>query len=61
MFETEPLPKDSALWTHPHVYSARTTPRSPHPGAVARYIAKKILAFERGEPLAMSSTGRRGY
>ena len=60
VFELEPLPQDSPLWRHPNVYI------SPHNAAIsdaaggARYIAGQIAAFERGEPLAMWSSGRGG-
>lgn len=51
VFETEPLPPDSALWHHPQVTVTPHNSAVSEPAAVARYIAGQILAFERGEPL----------
>ena len=51
VFETEPLPQNSALWHHPAVTVTPHNSAVSEPGAVARYIADQIKAFERGEPL----------
>ena len=62
MFETEPLPRESPLWTRPAVFV------SPHNAAIShpecgrpRYIAAQILAYERGEPLRNVVDRGRGY
>ncbi|MFZ0209090.1 MAG: NAD(P)-dependent oxidoreductase, partial [Roseiarcus sp.] len=51
VFETEPLPASSPLWTHPNVYVSPHNSAISSPEAIARYIVEQILAFERGEPL----------
>ena len=51
VFETEPLPQSSPLWRHPAVTVTPHNSAVSEPGAVARYIAGQIKAYERGEPL----------
>jgi glyoxylate/hydroxypyruvate reductase len=61
VFQTEPLPQDSPLWTHPQVTV------TPHNSAVsdaemtARYIAGQIRRHEAGEPFQNVVDPRRGY
>jgi glyoxylate/hydroxypyruvate reductase A len=61
VFETEPLPEGSPLWTHPKVTI------TPHDSAISdhdsigRTIARQILRFERGEPLENLVERERGY
>jgi glyoxylate/hydroxypyruvate reductase A len=61
VFETEPLAPDSPLWGRQDVYLSPHNAGLSAPGAVARYIAEQILAFERGEPLRNVVDRARGY
>jgi glyoxylate/hydroxypyruvate reductase len=61
VFEREPLPKDSRLWTHPAVYISPHNAAISTPEAVAAFAARQIEAYERGEPLAHAVDRRRGY
>ena len=51
VFEREPLPAQSPLWSHPDVYVSPHNAAVSEPGAVAAGIVRQIEAFERGEPL----------
>jgi glyoxylate/hydroxypyruvate reductase A len=59
VFEREPLPDDSPLWSHPRV--------TPHNAAVsdpdmtARYIAAQIRRHQTGEPFQNVVDKARGY
>jgi glyoxylate/hydroxypyruvate reductase A len=61
VFETEPLPRDSPLWSHPKILI------SPHVASVAsrraraRYVADIIAAFERGEQVPNLYDPAKGY
>jgi glyoxylate/hydroxypyruvate reductase len=60
VFEVEPLPEDSPLWRHPRVTITPHNAAISTPGAVLRYVAGQIEAFERGEPLKnVIDRGRR--
>jgi len=62
VFETEPLPRDSRLWTHhPAVFVSPHNAAISHPDAIARAIAAQIQAHERGEPLRNVVDRGRGY
>ncbi len=61
VFETEPLPSASPLWDAPNLYISPHNAAISEPQAVARYIARTILAFERGEPLVNLVDRQRGY
>ena len=61
VFEREPLPKDSRLWTHPAVYVSPHNSSVSTPEAIAAFIARQIEAHERGEPLTNLVDRRRGY
>jgi glyoxylate/hydroxypyruvate reductase A len=61
VFETEPLPEASPLWTHP---AATVTPHNSamsHPDAIAGAIAAQIRDFEAGGPLRNVVDRGRGY
>jgi glyoxylate/hydroxypyruvate reductase A len=61
VFATEPLPRESRLWTHPAVFVSPHNASISTPDAVTRYIAEQIEAFERGEPLRNVVDRKRGY
>ncbi|HEY1944211.1 MAG TPA: glyoxylate/hydroxypyruvate reductase A [Roseiarcus sp.] len=61
VFEPEPLPRDSRLWSHPNVIVSPHNAAVSSPGAVAHFVAEQIKAFERGEPLRHLVDRRRGY
>ncbi len=61
VFETEPLPRESLLWTHPAVFVTPHNAAISTPRAVARFVAGQIEAFERGEPLRHVVDRGRGY
>jgi glyoxylate/hydroxypyruvate reductase A len=61
VFEREPLPEASGLWTHPAVYVSPHNASVSTPEAIAAFVAAQIEAHERGEPLAHVVDRRRGY
>jgi glyoxylate/hydroxypyruvate reductase A len=61
VFEKEPLPESSPLWTHPRVTITPHNAAVSEPEATARYIAKQILRHEAGEPFENVVDRARGY
>jgi glyoxylate/hydroxypyruvate reductase A len=61
VFETEPLPEDSPLWTHPRVTVTPHNSAVSEPEATARYIVEQIRRHEAGEPLTAVVDPARGY
>jgi glyoxylate/hydroxypyruvate reductase len=61
VFETEPLPEASPLWTHPRVTVTPHNSATSEPEATARYIAQQIRRHEAGEPFEAVVDRVRGY
>jgi glyoxylate/hydroxypyruvate reductase A len=61
VFRTEPLPAEHPFWRHPKItLTPHTSARTLRDESVAQ-IAGKILALERGEPIAGVVDTKRGY
>ncbi len=61
VFETEPLPAASRLWTHPRVTVTPHNAATSDPDAVAASIAAHIRRHEAGEPLRDAVDLEVGY
>jgi glyoxylate/hydroxypyruvate reductase A len=61
VFETEPLPADSPLWTHPKVFVSPHNAAQSDPRALTRYVLAQIERDERGLPLENVVDRTRGY
>lgn len=61
VFETEPLPADSPLWSHPAVTVTPHNSAMSEPLAVATLIAAQIRRHQAGEPLEHLVDHARGY
>ncbi|MBC7603747.1 MAG: glyoxylate/hydroxypyruvate reductase A, partial [Ramlibacter sp.] len=61
VFRTEPLPEAHPFWTHPKItITPHTSARTLRDETIAQ-IARKMRAFERGEPIAGVVDRLRGY
>ncbi len=61
VFRTEPLPAEHAFWRHPKItVTPHTSARTLREESIAQ-IAGKILALQRGEPIAGVVDRTRGY
>ena len=60
MFEREPLPADSRLWTHPAVYVSPHNASVSTPEAIAAFVAGQIEGTTAASRSAISSTGDAG-
>ena len=61
VFRTEPLPPEHVFWKHPHItVTPHTSARTLRDESIAQ-IAGKIMALERGEPIAGMVEPGRGY
>lgn len=61
VFETEPLPAASPLWSHPRVTLTPHNAADSSPGAISDYVAAQILAHEAGQPLQNVVDRVQGY
>ncbi len=61
VFETEPLPADSPLWSHPRVTITPHNAADTDADAISAYVAEQIARFEAGEPLRNVVDVTRGY
>ena len=61
VFETEPLPAASPLWSHPKVTVSLHNAADTDPDAISVYVARQIARHERGEPLQNVVDRRLGY
>ena len=61
VFETEPLPAESRLWTHPAVTVTPHNAAMSEPEAIATLISAQIRRLEAGAPLEHVVDPARGY
>jgi glyoxylate/hydroxypyruvate reductase len=61
VFETEPLPAASRLWSHPNVIVTPHNAADSDADTIARDVAAQITAYERGEPLKNIVDRTLGY
>jgi glyoxylate/hydroxypyruvate reductase A len=61
VFETEPLPADSPLWTHPRVTVTPHLAADSDPEVICAYVWRQIQRHRAGEPLENLVDRRRGY
>lgn len=61
VFQTEPLPEDSPLWSHPNVTVTPHNSAISSPPAIAAYVAAQINAHMSGLPLTNIVDPAHGY
>lgn len=61
VFQKEPLPVSSPLWSHPHVTLTPHAAADSDPETICRYVTTQIERFKQGEPLHNLVDRTRGY
>jgi glyoxylate/hydroxypyruvate reductase A len=61
VFEQEPLPADSPLWSLPNVIITPHNSASSSPRATTSYLARQIRRFEAGKAMESVVDVSRGY
>jgi glyoxylate/hydroxypyruvate reductase A len=61
VFEAEPLPHSSPLWSHPRVLVTPHNAAESAPAPIVRYALKQMAAERRGEPLPNVVDRTQGY
>jgi glyoxylate/hydroxypyruvate reductase A len=61
VFAQEPLPAESAFWTHPRVLLTPHNAADTDPDAISKYVAEQIARFEAGGALENVVDRKRGY
>jgi glyoxylate/hydroxypyruvate reductase A len=61
VFETEPLPQDSPLWTHPKVTVTPHCGADSDPTTISAYVLRQIRRHQAGLPLENVVDRVRGY
>ncbi len=61
VFRKEPLPDDSAFWTHPKVFLTPHSAADSDPQTICKYVAQQIARFEEDGSLQNVVDRQRGY
>ncbi len=61
VFQHEPLPQTSPLWSHPRITLTPHAAADSDPETICRYVHQQILAFENGAKLSNLVQPERGY